>query len=495
MGGLSKSAAGKAVGAFFFLFGLPFAGFGLWAFAQAFQRIGGPEGSQSFWYPMVFGTIFSSIGFGFMFLAIAGNRKYSRQLQVQAEHAAEPWLWREDWASGRVRSNTKGSMVTAWVFAILWNLISWPPTFFALPNALKEKVASAYFLLIFPAAGVVLLIYAIRKSIAFAEFGKTCFEMASVPAVVGRELKGSIQARFPHSPDHGVHLRLSCVHRYVSGSGNSSTTNERILWREEADVNPGQLCPGPAGTTIPVTFHIPLDAQSTDSRTPRDQVVWQLEALAEVPGVDYHDVFEIPVFRTAQTPTFEEEERAEEAAEFRAPEMSRPEHPTVRVQPAAGGTEFYFPAARNKGFAASITLFAAIFSAIGYFLIRPRVPIIFPIVFGGFGLLMDYFALQMWLGTTRVIIGSSLRLQSGLLGGGKVREIAVSDIASITDRIGAQSGNGTGTPYYDIELNLTDGKKLTLGRSLRDKHEVEWLVSEMNRLAGMGEKTMVAGAR
>jgi hypothetical protein len=491
----STSTAGKAVGAFFFLFGLPFAGFGLWAYSQAFRLIGAPPGSQSFWYPFMFGTIFSGIGFGFMFLGVAGNRKYSRQLQVQAEHPAEPWLWRDDWAAGRVKSNTKGSMVTAWVFAIFWNLISWPPTIFALPNALREKVASAFVLLLFPAAGIVLLIYAIRKTLAFAEFGKTCFEMASVPAVIGRDLKGSIQARFPHSPDHGVQLRLSCVHRYVSGSGNNSTTNERILWRDEAAVNPGQLYAGPAGTTIPVSFHIPLDAPPTDNRTSRDQFVWQLEAIANVPGVDYHDVFEIPVFRTSQTPTVEEENQAEATASgFRAPEVSRPEHPTVRVQPVAGGTEFYCPPARNKGLAAFITLFAAIFGAIGYFLMHSRAPIIFPIAFGGFGLLIGYFALQMWLATARVIIGSSLRLQSGLLGGGKVREIAVSDIASITDRIGAQSGNGSGTPYYDIELNLTDGKKLTLGRSLRDKHEVEWLISEMSRLAGIGEKKMTAGA-
>jgi hypothetical protein len=490
----STSTAGKAVGAFFFLFGLPFAGFGLWAYSQAFRLIGAPPGSQSFWYPFMFGTIFSGIGFGFMFLAIAGNRKYSRQLQVQAEHPAEPWLWRDDWVAGRVKSNTKGSMVTAWVFAIFWNLISWPPTLFALPNALREKVASAFVLLIFPAAGIVLLIYAIRKTIAFAEFGKTCFEMASVPGVIGRDLKGSIQARFPHSPDHGVQLRLSCVHRYVSGSGNNSTTNESILWRDEADLNPGQLDAGPAGTTIPVSFHIPLDAAPTDNRRSRDQVIWQLEAIAKVPGVNYHDVFEIPVFRTAQTPTVEEEEQAERAASrFRAPEMSHPVHPTIRVQPVEGGTEFYFRPARNKGFAVSTTFFAAIFSAIGYFLIQPRVPIIFPIAFGGFGLLIGYFALQMWLATTRVIIGSSLRLQSGHLGGGKVREIALSDIASITDRIGAQSGNGTGNAYYDIELNLTDGKKLTLGRGLRDKHEVEWLMIEMSRLASIGERKMTVG--
>ena len=506
MSSSSKSAAGTAVGVFFFIVGLPFAGFGLWAYLQAFQLVAAPAANQNFWYPFLFGTIFSGIGFGFMVLGVAGNRKYSRLLQLQAEHSTEPWLWREDWAAGRVKSNTKGSMVTAWVFAIFWNLISWMVTIFALPGAIREKGASSLFLLVFPAAGIVLLVYAIRKMLAFAEFGKTCFEMASVPGVIGRDLKGSIQARFPHSPDHGVQLRLSCVHRYVSGSGNTATTNERILWREEAELGPDQLYPGPFGTTIPVSFRIPLDAQSTDSRTPRDQIIWQLEAMAKVPGVDYHDVFEIPVFRTAQTPTSEEEEPGDaSASEFRAagtiaprfhaPERSRPEHATVRVQPVSGGTEFYFPPARNKGFAVSLTVFAAIFGGIGYFLTNTSAPIIFPIAFGGFGLLIGYFAVQMWLATSRVVIGSSLRLQSGLLGGGRVREIATSDIASITDRIGAQSGNGTGTPYYDIELNLTGGKKLTLGRSLRDKREVEWLVSEMTRLAGVGTRTMTAGAQ
>lgn len=495
MSSSSTSMAAKAVGVFFFIFGLPFASFGVWAYLQAFRLVGAPPANQSFWYSFMFGTIFSAIGFGLMFLGVAGNRKYSRLLQVRAEHPSEPWLWRNDWAAGRVKSNTKGSMVTAWVFAVFWNMVAWPPTILALPNALREKGASSLFLLIFPAAGIVLLIYAIRKTLAFAEFGKTCFEMASVPGVIGRELKGSIQARFPHSPDHGVQLRLSCVHRYVSGSGNTSTTNERILWRDEVELSSGQLFPGPAGTTIPVRFHIPLEAPPTDNRTPRDQIIWQLEAIARVPGVDYHDVFEIPIFRTAQTPTAEEEGQTETSAfAFRAPEKSRPEHPTIRVQTVDGETEFYFPPARNKGFAASMTFFAAIFCTIGYFVMHSRVPIIFPTAFGGFGLLIGYFALQMWLGTTRVMIGSSLRLQSGLLGGGRVREIALPDIASITDRVGAQSGNGTGTPYYDIELNLTNGKKLTLGRSVRDNHEVEWLVNEMSRLAGIGEKRMTASA-
>jgi len=42
-------------------------------------------------------------------------------------------------------------------------------------------------------------------------------------------------------------------------------------------------------------------------------------------------------------------------------------------------------------------------------------------------------------------------------------------------------------------MTLRDGKKLTLGRTLRDKLETEWLVSEMRRLAGLEQKSMTAG--
>jgi hypothetical protein len=491
----STSVAGKAVAAFFFVFGLPFAVFGVWAFSQAIPLIGAPVGSQSFWYPMMFGVIFSGIGFGLIFLAIAGSRRYSHQLEIEAQHPDEPWLWRDDWAAGRVKSKTETNMVTCWVFAIFWNLISWTVTVFGLPAAMKQKGSGAYFLLVFPAAGILLLIYAIGQTIAFFEFGKTCFEMDGVPGVVGCELKGSIQARLPHSPDHGIHLRLSCVHQYVTGSGNSSTNHETIVWRDEAELNPDQLYAGPAGTTIPVSFHVPRDAQPTEKLSPRDEFLWLLEANASVPGVDYHDVFEIPVFRTARTPTQAEDEASPPAFRAQAAALSRPEHASVRVQAAGEGTEFYFPPARNKGFALSVTLFAVIFSGIAYFVGHSRAPFIFPLVFGGFGLLIGYFALQMWFGTTRVVIGSSLTLQSGLLGGGKVRRIALSDIASISDKITAQQGGGTGTPYYDIELQLNDGTKLTLGRTLRDKHEAEWLVGEMRRLASVSGKAMTAGAQ
>jgi hypothetical protein len=266
---------------------------------------------------------------------------------------------------------------------------------------------------------------------------------------------------------------------------------ETILWRDEADLSSGQLCPGPAGTTIPVNFRIPVGVQQTEKRNSRDEFVWVLEALADVPGIDYHDIFEVPVFRTQQTPTQAEADRF--AAPAPAQAVSRPASSTIQVSQNAEGTEFYFPAARNKNFAATSTIFLIIFSAAAFFLVD-HAPFIFPLAFGFFALLLLFISARQWLGTSRVVMGSGgVTVQSGWRGGGTVRRIALAEIASIGDRITAQQGGATGTPYYDIELTLRDGKRVTLGRSIRDKRDTEWLVEEMRRTAGVQTKSMTAG--
>lgn len=464
--------------AFFFLLGMPFALFGLWAFGQAWHQFDGAPSNTPFWLPLMFGVIFSAIGFGLMSIAVFGSKRYKRQMLLQAEHPTEPWLWRADWAEGRVKSNTRGNMIGGWVFAIGWNLVSTPVAVLVLPRALQQKGPVVLLALIFPAVGVYLLIRAIRLTLAYFEFGKTCFVMATVPAVIGLELKGMIEARFPRSPDHSVHLRLSCVHKVTTGQGDSRTTQETIVWRDEADLAPGQLFAGPVGTTIPVAFRIPRDAHPTEKMSSHEEFVWLLEALADVPGVNYHDAFEVPVFRT--TATLPEEEPAAAVQEF-APAV-QPARMTIKTGENAEGTEFYFPAARNRDMAAVTTGFAGMMIAITFVTARAHIPF-FPLVIGFFAIVLTYLAVQMWFGTTRVVIGRSLKFQDGLLGGGKVREVPFAEIASIDDVIRTQKGGATGTPYYDIVLKRRDGGSLTLGRTLASKYEAEWLVAEMRRLA------------
>ena len=210
------------------LFALPFAGFGLFALSQALRLIGAGPGSPSFWYPLVFGVVFCGVGFGLIFVVFDGSNLVRRKQRLQVEHPMEPWLWREIWPKGALPQDSRQH---DWrlVFAGIWNLCSMPIVFL-LPQAVQQKGPNAYFMLVFPVVGIFLLIRAIRQTMAYFEFGKTYFQMSSVPGVIGSDLQGQIEARFLHSPDHGIHLQLSCVHRFVTGTGKSQTTSEKILW-------------------------------------------------------------------------------------------------------------------------------------------------------------------------------------------------------------------------------------------------------------------------
>jgi hypothetical protein len=284
------------------LFATPFALFGVAAVIFAFTQLIRGAGAMSFWFPLIIGTLFGSIGFGLIAMMVTQGKRGALRQQLQAEHPNEPWLWREDWAQGRIRSKTRTSMVREWVFTIFWNLAILPTIWLAVPRALSQRSFAALIVLVFPAAGLYLLLRSLRRTVAYLKYGTSYFQMPKVPGSLGGELQGTIEAPFPHSPDHGVQLRLLSIHRVTEGYGKTRSRDEWILWSNEVKLGPGMLCAGPTGTTIPVSIPIPPDAHPTEEMSPAEEYAWLLEATADMPGINYREIFEIPVFRTADSP-------------------------------------------------------------------------------------------------------------------------------------------------------------------------------------------------
>jgi hypothetical protein len=290
----SKPGRGASVAAAFILllFAVPFCGFGMAAFVKGLREITS-GGSSQYWGMMMIGLVFSIIGFAFLYALIKGPGAARKIDRRRAENPDQPWLWRDDWAQGRAVSHTKSSMTSAWIWAVLWNMLS-VPCLLLVP---REQLFSTRMIgvLVFPALGVGFLIWAIRETLRWMEFGKT-----------------------------GAPLFLS-------------------------------------------------------------------------------------------------------------------------------------------------------------------------VIFSLFWPLIGYMSLEFWLGTSRVTIGNGkLRLQSGWLGGGRIQEFSISDVLQIKTKINGQTGGPSGTPYYDIEMRRRNGPPVTLGKTVRDPQEANWLVSEMTRLAGLKAHTAVA---
>jgi hypothetical protein len=157
-------------------------------------------------------------------------------------------------------------------------------------------------------------------------------------------------------------------------------------------------------------------------------------------------------------------------ADYRQPGGSR-----IEVSTTHRGTEIYFPPARNPGFAIGITVFTAIWLGAIALMLVVHAPILFPIVFGLFALLLVYLLLEAWLGVTRVTAGDGqVTIATGWLVPRRERTIRAAEIKGVTTRIASQQGD---TGFYDITIETTAGARVAAGRSVRDKREAEWLAA------------------
>jgi hypothetical protein len=211
---------------------------------------------------------------------------------------------RSEAEAGRLRSNTRSNHKTAWVVAILWNLISLPTLFVLIPEIARNPFVA--FFLVLHAVGVGFLVRAVKLTLRWRRFGASWFEMAPMPASPGGVCSGRILTRLER-PRGGERLAatvtLICLRREMSGSGKNRGIRETTVWEEKHDVSSDRMAFTPVGTAIPVHIPLPADALESAANERTEGVYWFLAVDASLPGVDLHEDFEIPVHRAATTAT------------------------------------------------------------------------------------------------------------------------------------------------------------------------------------------------
>lgn len=452
------------------LFLLPFAAGGLFAAARVLPAARAGDWEQA-GFLTIFALVFGGVGVGGIAAVLAGRRKVEERIAREARHADAPWLWRDDWAARRITDSSRGGMWGAWAFAALWNLVSLPSAVLAVRSALTQGNRAALLALLFPIVGAGLLIWAIRATVRYRRFGVSRLELSTLPAPVGHALDGLVRTPAGLRPPEGFRVVLSCIRRVTTGGGRNRSTSESILWQEERRM--------PAtGVGVPVTFVIPADAAPSDPRQSGDRTLWRLEISAEVPGVDYAAAFEVPVFRTAASDQPRTAAEHSVAAAFAVPrDYRQPPGSRIQVSTTRRGTEIWYPRARNPGMAAGITAFTALWAAAVWAGIALGAPLVFPIVFGAFWLLLAIAVLDAWLTVTRVTAGDGgVTVASGWLAPRRERTLRAGEIAEVATKIGGQAGR---TTYYDVVLVTNAGKRVAAGRGIRDKREAEWLAATL----------------
>ena len=509
-GGLAVKFGGKVWVGFLILFALPFAVIGMLMLATAFHEW--QKGNLWDAAPAgLVGLIFSGVGFGLIIGRRLSAKKVPKVDPRKALHPDQPWLWRDDWAAGRIKWAGGQAAGFAWLFAVLWNAISTILTGTIVPDELHKGHREVLFVLIFPLVGLGLLALAVYMTLLWRRFKNCAFEMAAVPAALGGTLEGMIQTGTRLLPEHGVRLRLVCLRRVTTGAGKSRSTHESILWEDEKMLGPDLPETGPGQTGIPVFFKLPADQPESTAGT-GDGIYWRLEATAKISGPDFRVSFDVPVFELPDART----ERITPAdpdptAQYQMPvEMvRREEHSRIQASDGPNGREFFFPAARNLGTALFMTLFMLFWSAAIWFMIWKKAPLLFPVVFGFFNVFVVWGCFNLWFKSSRITIDSAkVTLTNRWLIFSRTRTFPTSEVMGFQLKIGMTSGSQA---YHDIKLitrmdddgseaekepvtltvkaprmkfRLGDPSGITIAGSIASKPEAGWLVQEMTRALG-----------
>ena len=251
----ASRAVGTAVGV---LALLPFCAVGVVTAVLAVRAAGAHDWRLAS-FLVVFSLVFGGVGFGGLGAMFLGRRALAAD--DARRHAApdEAWRWRDDWASGTIVDATGRTMIGAWIFAVLWNLISWPSAVLALDELHKPGNRAAFLALLFPAIGLGLLVGAVRATVRAARFGGSVLTLRTVPGVIGHSLAGTVAVGRALTPAAGFYAKLACIRRRTTGAGSNRLTTETVLWQEEQERIPTQRI-GVERLSVPVAFAIPAAA-------------------------------------------------------------------------------------------------------------------------------------------------------------------------------------------------------------------------------------------
>ncbi len=227
---------------------------------------------------------------------LVDERMSAAEVQAkQREWAEKPWTRREDWAAGAIQQEDRINLRLLVGFAIAWNIISGVIVGGVFPSCGFNGFT--LIVLLFPASGIMLVVVAIRTWLHRRRFGQSVLRCPTLPVWLGEQLRGVVEANIPSALRcrQGFRVRLACLRErtYYSRRNDDRTVMETVWKREDEAHVPDDGAPL---VRIPIDVAVPADLPPTVMPPSDDRTLWRLTVSQELPGIDYHAVFEIPVF-------------------------------------------------------------------------------------------------------------------------------------------------------------------------------------------------------
>ena len=180
-------------------------------------------------FKSIFLFVFGGVGLGLLIVAWRAPKEKDASLP---EYQGAPWLLNDDWQTATIKSSSKSSMWGAWIFAVMWNLISSPLPFVLYEEVMEKENTLAIVGLLFPIVGIGLLVWAVRRTLEWTTFGPAPVTLDPFPGSIGGHVGGTIDLKIPFNASNEFAVTLTNVHSYTSGSGKNRSQREKAVWQK-----------------------------------------------------------------------------------------------------------------------------------------------------------------------------------------------------------------------------------------------------------------------
>ena len=407
---------------------------------------------------------FAFAGFGIMATALWGRKRVFTDDELRKRNPDQPWMWNPEWVSRRISDQSRAGTFLLWGFALLWNAVASPVLVF-LPDEIRKGNHLAWVGFLFPLVGVAMLINAMRLTWRALRFRDSKLILDTVPVPIGGTLRGTVEVPHVLTSVSAVMIRLTALGRRRSGN----TTVSTISCHEERELEPGLLRHTADGTVIPIEIAVPADAPATDTTGEQENTFWRLSVDADVPGVDYHATFDVPVFQTA-------------FSDFRphgtpAPMPAPIEPKTFIERQTPEGRELHFARFRAPSRAFLSLLFTAVWIGAIALMGVIRVPVLMPIVCGIIAVALILSTLELFFESSTILLGPhEVTVHRRLLSTTET-VIPYGDIES-AQAVAIGISNGA-RPYYRVDIRTKAGKRIKAAKNIHSKREAEWVASRI----------------
>jgi len=432
-------------------------------------------------FKMVFVLLFGGFGLGLIL--------FTWRSPVAAippgKNAGSPWLARRAWADNQIRSGKRLEVAVAWVFATVWNLLSWPLAVAHLPQLWHQaNRPAAAALAAFAAAGLGLLVWAVRATRDARRFGDLRLVLNPFPGAIGGDFGATLDLpTVPWRGDQRFLITLRCVQHYRTrpAGENSTEARERTVWQTEGMP---QVLPHGNGTRLRFRFAVPGGLPASEAPA-TEYHSWRLQVESTGSDLGLDRSFDVPVYATG------------EAIPGMAPDAARhPGLPPLRearldeisdLESIPGGVRLYQPCGRAWRTQAPLAVMGGAIMAMGWLAGREGAPRLFSIAFGTLGGALLVLALFGLGNSLRVELGTrGLRTERRILGLMlHWRQVPPQDIARLRLKESYTTQTSTrSTTYYRIQVELRNGQAITVADSLRGRETAEHLLRTLTGRTG-----------